>query len=144
MCSRTSGGIFAAIALPERVAGSAYFLHRAPADSGLVVALLRYRFHRRLDSSEEPHLTIALLAAADQLPFALEFFPREIEVEISLVIVALYQLISADVPDHHRAAAVLAFRDDTFEIEIVQRMIFRRHGETFFAPCVRRSLRHGP
>src|SRR5581483_8393517 len=116
---RTSGGIFAAIALPDRVAGSAYFLHRTAADSGLVVPLLRYRFHRRLDFSEEPHLTIALLAAPNQLPFALELFPGEIEVEISPVIVAFYQLVGADVPYHDRAAAVLALRDDTFEIEIV-------------------------
>src|SRR4051812_36856141 len=64
--------------------------------------------------------------------------------QIAAVVVSFHQFIRTDVPHHHRAAAVLSFWNNAFEIEISERMIFGRHGKTFFGSLIRRSLGNSP
>src|SRR4029077_3436197 len=86
-------------------------------------------------------------AHAHQMPAALELVTVEGEVETSLgkapVRVALRKPLPA-VPDQHRAAAILAFRDRAFEIVVFDRVILDVHGEAFFARHQARPARHRP
>src|SRR5689334_22983562 len=80
----------------------------------------------------------------DQYPFAVELFSAEKNVQLSLPIIAIEQLVRANVPDHHRAAAVFSARDDPFKFGVVHWMIFNRDGEPPIAQLVGRPLRHRP
>ena len=54
------------------------------------------------------------------------------------------RLPSANIPNHHRARAVIAFRDDALKIEIRNRMILHLHCQPLVRRIERRSLRHRP
>ena len=49
-----------------------------------------------------------------------------------------------DVPHHHSAGAVITFRNNAFEIEIRNRVIFHLHGQTFVPRIERRPFGHRP
>ena len=53
-------------------------------------------------------------------------------------------VVIAAVPDHHGAAAVLPFRDDSLERGVFNRMILDFNGEMFFALSPRQTFRHRP
>src|SRR5690348_7465968 len=48
------------------------------------------------------------------------------------------------VPDHDRAGPIFALRDDTFEVTILERVIFDMDGKPLFARDEARTFRHGP
>ena len=48
------------------------------------------------------------------------------------------------VPHHHRASAILALRDNSFEVFIFDRMIFHFHCEMFFTSFPRQPFRQRP
>ena len=50
----------------------------------------------------------------------------------------------AAVPDHHRAAAVLALRDDALELGVLDRVVLDLHREPLDRRIERRTLRHRP
>ena len=70
----------------------------------------------------------AVMLHADQDPAALELVTLqgelEVAVEQSLLGRGLLRLPRAPVPDHDGAAAVLSFRDRSFEIAVVERVVF--------------------
>ena len=53
-------------------------------------------------------------------------------------------VVGPAVPNHHCAAAVLAFRNDAFEVLVFDRMIFHFHGEMFFASVPGQPFRQRP
>src|SRR5205085_238960 len=59
-------------------------------------------------------------------------------------IVSLFWFVSSVIPDHHSAAAVLAFRNDAFKLRVVNRMIFNLHREPPDFRIERWTFRHGP
>ena len=54
------------------------------------------------------------------------------------------RLPSASVPDHHRAGTIVSRRDQAFEVEVRDRMIFDHHGEPLVSRIERWALRHRP
>src|ERR1043165_1385546 len=62
----------------------------------------------------------------------------------TLVVISFDQLVSAEIPHHHRATAILASRDDAFEVEIIDWMILSRHGESALILLERWTFRNGP
>src|SRR5262249_31804995 len=48
------------------------------------------------------------------------------------------------IPDHDRARAVVSFGNDSFKVEVGDRMIFDLHGQTFVGGIERWPLRHRP
>ena len=54
------------------------------------------------------------------------------------------RLPRAAIPQHHRAAAVLAGRDDALEIAVIERMIFDLRGEPLVLRVKARPLRDCP
>ena len=47
----------------------------------------------------------------------------------NVLLIAMHQLIHADVPDHDRSPAVLPRRNDALELEVVERVVLRGHGQ---------------
>ncbi len=54
------------------------------------------------------------------------------------------RLPRAHIPNHHRARAVIAFRDDALEVEIRNRMILHLHSQPLVRRIERWPLRHRP
>src|ERR1044072_2118865 len=54
------------------------------------------------------------------------------------------RLPRAYVPNHDRACAIVTFRDDAFEVEVRDRMVFHLHCETLVCRVERWSFGHGP
>src|SRR3546814_10582581 len=50
----------------------------------------------------------------------------------------------AAIPEHHRAAAILALRDDAFEIAIAERVVLGMDREAPVRRVQARALGHGP
>jgi hypothetical protein len=84
----------------------------------------------------------------DENPRAFELGSLERELQVALlergVDVLDFGLPDAAVPDHHDAAAVLSFRDDSLESVVLDWMILRRHRHPFDGRIERRPLRHRP
>ena len=97
---------------------------------------LRGEFVGRLD--QEPRLLpfARALAHAHQMPVALQLLAVQLEIEMALLH-ALVRIVlrrpGAAVPDHHGAAAVLAFRDGAFELVVFDRMILDVDGKALLA-----------
>ena len=58
--------------------------------------------------------------------------------------IAVADAVSANVPNHHRAAAVLPLWNRAFEAGVVQRVIFHVHGQAAIASLQRWSFGHCP
>ena len=56
----------------------------------------------------------------------------------------LFNLAGADVPDFHRARAVLALRDGALELGVLDRVVLGLHREAVDVRFQRRALRHRP
>ena len=77
-------------------------------------------------------------------PLALQ---REFEVALRqrlLGALLSFRLPVAAVPQHDRAAAILAFRDRAFEIAVVERMIFHLDRKALVVRIERRAFGHRP
>ena len=86
-------------------------------------------------------------AHANERPTSLEFLAVEAEFEFALLQSFFgvdFRLPGALVPDHYRAAAVFALRNDAFEIGVVDRMIFDLHGERFYGRVETGAFGNGP
>ena len=86
-------------------------------------------------------------AHANERPTALQFLAVEAEFEFAL----LQSFFGVDfwfpgalVPDHDRAAAVLALRDHAFEVGVIDRVVFDLHGERFHRRVETGAFRNGP
>ena len=86
-------------------------------------------------------------AHAHQMPAAAELGPIEIENEMALG-VALVRIPFGSpapaIPDHHRAAAIFAFRNGAFERVVFDRMILDVNGETLFVGIETGAARNRP
>jgi hypothetical protein len=72
---------------------------------------------------------------AQQHPAALQLLAAELELETAApqaVGSIAPRLPGAAIPHQHRAAAVLAFRDDAFEVAVLERMVFDLDREAAF------------
>ena len=98
---------------------------------------------------QEPRLLplAGALAHPHQMPAPFQLVAVQRKVEFALG-VAPVRIAVGDpapaIPDHHRAAAVLALRDRAFESVVLDRMIFDVHGEPLFAGHQARTARHRP
>ena len=94
---------------------------------------------------EEPVLAVT---AANQGEGASEFAPKELEFEVAplqhLLRIAVEPARGAPVPNHHRAAAVLAFGDPALEVEIFQRVVLHVNGQALLSRVQTRPLGDGP
>ena len=111
-------------------------------------SLVRARIRRRaLISSHGSCLSPGRLLHAHQVPAAVSFLPASVKSRwpffIALVRIALRRP-GAAVPDHHRAAAVLALRDGALEVVVFDRMILDVDGEPLVARHEARAARHRP
>src|ERR1700678_2125960 len=86
--------------------------------------------------------------SAHQNPRPLQFFAVQRNFQITLcqsrVDVVLFWRPGSLIPDHHRSAAILAFRNHTLKRCIVHRMIFHLHGEALHSRIRRRPFGHCP
>ena len=99
---------------------------------------------------QEPQI-LALVAPpaahAHEHPLALEplAVQAELEVALGIALVRVGQRLPAPgVPEHHRAAAILALRDRPLEVAIVEGVVLDMNGEPALAGVEARALRHGP
>ena len=81
-----------------------------------------------------------------QHPFAVQLlaFQREFEVAFLEALLGIVREPVAAIPDHHSAAAILAFRDRAFKVAIVERVILDFDREALVLRIERRTARHGP
>ncbi len=117
---------------------------RLLAAARLVVALLE----------EQPVVLVLLVRPAldtDEHPAAAQLLALQAELELALAIGPLriggalpVGIPAAPVPDHDRAAAVLALGDDALEVGVVQRVVLDVDGEMLVVRIEARALRHGP
>ena len=86
-------------------------------------------------------------AHAHQNPFAVQLLAVKHKLEVALgqaLIRVAYRLPGSFIPQHHRAAAVLAFGDRAFEPSILHGVIFHLDGQPLIAGHVARALGHRP
>ena len=84
---------------------------------------------------------------AHQMPMAVKLVAVQLEVEMALLhglVRVFVRRPGALVPDHHRAAAILALGDDALELVVFDRMIFDVDGEPLVAGHEARPARHRP
>src|ERR1051325_4773075 len=81
------------------------------------------------------------------MPFAVQLLAIERECEVTFahaVARIAFGLPAATIPHAYRAAAVLAFRNDAFEICVVEGMILGANRKAAIARLEARAFRHGP
>jgi hypothetical protein len=100
---------------------------------------------------QQPLVRVAPAAAtaADEREASAQFLAVEVDVEIAafhhaMDVLAVGRFEGAAVPDDHVAPAVLTGRDDTFEVEILDGMIFDVLRQAARLRIERRTLRHRP
>src|ERR1051325_1464422 len=64
--------------------------------------------------------------------------------QMPFVIIALEQLVRTNIPHHDSAAAVLTLRNNALELEVIDRMVFSGHRQSFFTFRIRRALGDSP
>src|SRR5437870_3708817 len=52
--------------------------------------------------------------------------------------------VRSRIPNNHRSSAILAFRNNTFKLAVLHRVVFRRHGESFVFGICRWPFRYCP
>ena len=65
-------------------------------------------------------------------------------VQIPFPVVPLNDFIRTDIPDHYGPAAILALRNDAFEIQVFDRMILSGACQPANSRFIRKAFRHGP
>lgn len=100
---------------------------------------------------EEPVLLAAATVTAPgphQHPRSFQLLAMERKFQIAflqrLVDMGYLGCPSAAIPQHHRCAAVLWFRNDAFKITVLNRMILDTSCEAFHGGIERRTLRNSP
>src|SRR6516165_1764646 len=84
-------------------------------------------------------------ARKDPASFQLRSVELKLEVALFKPGLDVYQrLPSAEIPQHHSPAAVLAFRNGAFEASVLERMVFDLHCETLVAGIEARAFGDGP
>ena len=96
-----------------------------------------------------PLATLTVVADPHQHEAALQplSFKGKLEVALGESLLGrpvAFRLPVAAVPEHDRAAAILAFGNRAFEVTIVQRVVFHLHGQALVLGIERRSLGHSP
>src|SRR6202007_543299 len=81
--------------------------------------------------------TVQPLALNDELQFALTEASTD-------VFKPLLGCPVAPIPKHHRAAAILPFRNCSLEVAVVERMVFHLHRQAPVVRIERRALWHRP
>ena len=87
------------------------------------------------------------MRTSTKLPWSRSPSQRELEIALGqrlLRRLVAFRLPVAAIPQHDRAAAILAFGNGPFEIAIVERMIFHLDGEALVMRVERRAAGHGP
>src|SRR5919108_162646 len=87
--------------------------------------------------------TIAVLRSY-QNPFSFELLAVQQDMKLSFPIVSVHNLISANVPDHYRTAAVFSLGNDALKSGILHRMVFGCHGKPSLVDFIRRAFRDRP
>ncbi|MHC2386025.1 hypothetical protein ACVIHB_000841 [Bradyrhizobium liaoningense] len=128
-------------------------LHRAAGGDGLVlvenvvVRAFADIFVTMLDQEPVGALAAgAVVAHAHQDPASMQLLAVQGELQIALL-EAGFRIIRfprAAVPQHHRAAAILPFRNRAFEIAIVERMVFHLDRQPLVVRIEGGSFRHRP
>ena len=72
------------------------------------------------------------------------FLPLSEMCRLALPVISFNQFEGPDIPDHDRAAAVLALWNHVFEFKIVERMILCRTGKPAYARFCWNAFRHSP
>jgi hypothetical protein len=126
-------------------------IHRPPADDADRFTVGRFDAARRVVTilDEQPVLPVlaGLAAHAHQVPDALETLAVQTELQLAGAIARsgiADGLPRAAVPQHHRAAAVLAGRNDALEAAVLDRVILDVDGEAFRPGLDARALGDGP
>lgn len=101
----------------------------------------------RLEQQPVLVLLARLRAQAHEMPLAFQLLAVQLELQMAFLEAESRIELGrprAFVPDHDRAAAVLALRDDALEAAIVERMVLGRHRQPLLAGDQARPLRHRP
>jgi hypothetical protein len=96
-------------------------------------------------SDSAPSAASAVIAHPHKDKASLQTLALQAKLEIALCQGLLWAIVAfglpiAAIPQHHRAAAILAFPDGTFEIAVVERMILDLNGKTLVVRIERRFL----
>src|SRR6185312_2922508 len=107
------------IAVPNRVRGARDLIHAPAAERRGIFFIDARRRDRGTGFDAIPDVVFPISTGVfDKYPFALELFPAQKNVQLALPIIAVDQLVSSNVPDHHCATAVFSARDDSFKFGI--------------------------
>jgi hypothetical protein len=68
----------------------------------------------------------------------------EIQLAFAIGLWRVLAIPEATIPNHHRAAAVLALRNRALEVAVIQRMVLDLHREPLVVGVERRTFRHSP
>ena len=82
-----------------------------------------------------------------QHPAAMQFLAVQAEFEIALgqhLVGVAFRRPGAAVPQHHRAAAILALGNGALEVAVIEGMVFHFHRQPLFGRVQRRPARHRP
>ncbi len=98
---------------------------------------------------QQPFVALAAPAHQHQREFAAQLFAMQAEFEIAALDLRqrrriAQQFVAAAIPQHHAAAAVLAFRNVAFETAVVERMIFHVHGQMLWPAAPGSGLSERP
>ena len=128
---------------PNRILLPGDFLHRAPRRDRVRRLLqdipARHRLRILVIGLEQQPLLLLIARpafGADQVPAPVELLAIEVEREVALGVTLrriAFRAPEAAVPDHDRAAAVLAFGDDPLEISVIDGVVLDVDGEALFA-----------
>ncbi len=138
---------------PARLRAGGDLLHGAAGRDAVVVGPPRLRLTRprlRVALLDEQPLVLLVAAGAasvDQDPAAHEALAGEPELELALLEArarVAHRLPTAGVPEHHRAAAVLALGDGALEVAVLDGVVLDVHGEPPDLGVEARPLGHGP
>jgi len=82
-----------------------------------------------------------------QMPSAMELFALKHEIKMTLCVAPMRIAFGnpvAAIPDHHRTAAVFAFRDRAFECVVFDRVVLDVNGQALFRRVKARATGHRP
>src|SRR5882724_5092887 len=87
-------------------------------------------------------------ARAHQHPRTTEFFPAQSKFQLAFFQCSSYIFLfgkpGTRVPNHYGSASIFTFRNDTFEITVLQWMVFHLHREPFYGRIERRAFWNCP
>jgi hypothetical protein len=98
---------------------------------------------------DQPLVALAAVFHFDQHKLAAKLFAVQPELQIAAFNLGVggrvaQQLINAAIPQHHAAAAILAFWNIALEVAVVERVIFHVYGQILRERLQAGTLWHGP